>query len=1410
MRAHGAAAPVVPLPAPVSVTEIWCRILRCWKTLPGALHSLGMDDTAEFGESQVRELCHRVFSDNSLRAEEALSALWCSSSPRNSRVLRGSVLRLLGTCPSRQTFSEWSNRVFLQCENLAVLGPFLSTGGRPARATAGSPKAPSPRPPQASERGAAGAGGASGTGGGNFGRLPISASSFAEAMTLLEVHVEDAMSWFKALCEWPEEVLDFVVLARRMTSNPRILTERGTTSADEGHHMPVEDVAVRLICAWGDLSNAFGFKSRQEQKASLRRSLSGSNLLKPRNVVPNPLSPRVSGSASFMDPASLECNTYDAPVPMPKAAASPPMTPSSSRGRLGGGGGGGVSVSVASAGSPRRCDVVAALLDGSDMDSVFGGDTASEASTVRKTVAWTPPNAEQWTRALRGSPRCLLLSMGDARTEAMRQLAKHKPRSASALAALFPNLCDRLCVARLSFVTNELIVVRYCTAELGFYGEGMFWAPETKPNFGQRPFLALAPSDAVEQAIETPRSAVRSAQCALIDTQAITGVATMRAPSMADAGGEEWTLQIFASDDGYNADAPVGGKLRLSVVPRPAISCIPGRPEMVTTESHAKDASITLTWSHPVSVGGSPVISQEVGIWDASLGQDIRAPLRVCRGSHVQQPFKVDGLTYATEYVFRVRCETKAGLSEWSTASLPFRSSPGLPNVVGMPEVIGASGDRMTLRWPTCAGDVSSYEVLCQPASGESWVIEIAPPPFPADPLLTNTSLTQAVITGLEPNQVYRFSICAINSIGKGPMGAPSEPARTAPGAPAAPGIARQVDASRSEISLAWSAPPSDGGTPVIRYFLVGLECTQAAMKGGDLAPEPLEFDTPDASPSMTVEGLRANTRYVFRIYALNSAGLSPPSPVSEVLLTGPERSAAPTSLSVSDVEQDSVTLHWQPPVCNGGKAIRRYSVEVRFCADLPPLQTLSTLSVEAHIPGLRGNTQYIARVYAENGEGTSNPAELTFSTAPLPPSAPGQPRPMREPLADAVMVEWGPPLNNGGSDIQQYTVQVDECTRDGELLQSGLQKFTVQFARCEVQGLRPGQCIRVSVSAWNAAGKGAMSEWSSVIPTIQPPPERPPPPTVASATSQTVVASWKAHAGGVLEHEVCIDERLAEGSAPSAAFRTQRALVPPVVFRNLKVRTAYALRERVRGYGGWSEWSEDAECTTSEEWTKGEVMEHLVARCGPSSSDIFRSFDTNCDGFLNLEDFVHGLDAVGLDAVPTEQKKRFFGEADRAQRGFISLSDFTHCFRPGPSLPRTSSHGELKASDAASEAKTPLMRRSWSSKTLQRNPSSDNVLKRCATARSSLRSPSRSVSPQRSLPPIWRSPPSTSWSKAGARCAVPPPSCGASASRPVVGQRPYGPQGRLNTAGGAAALGSTVITPVLLRPHRRSPSPPC
>jgi len=234
----------------------------------------------------------------------------------------------------------------------------------------------------------------------------------------------------------------------------------------------------------------------------------------------------------------------------------------------------------------------------------------------------------------------------------------------------------------------------------------------------------------------------------------------------------------------------------------------------------------------------------------------------------------------------------------------------------------------------------------------------------------------RAEVYNLTPDHKYSFRVFAENIYGTG------EPLETEeaivagyafnpPGAPSTPRILKNEP---SGVELAWGKPHDDGGGKIQGYQVEMKEVgTQNWVPANDAITRENHF---------TVDRMKPNTDYEFRVKAKNLAGFGDPSPsTSPVKLKAKvTKPSTPGIPQVQDIGKDWIKLEWSPPIKTGGAEVAGYIVEKRDTAtgmwircNQEPIATN-----EAKIKDLTENGEYEFRVRAVNEAGESDPSMCT------------------------------------------------------------------------------------------------------------------------------------------------------------------------------------------------------------------------------------------------------------------------------------------------------------------------------------------------------------------------------------------------------------------------------------------------
>ncbi|XP_038828562.1 M-protein, striated muscle-like [Salvelinus namaycush] len=541
---------------------------------------------------------------------------------------------------------------------------------------------------------------------------------------------------------------------------------------------------------------------------------------------------------------------------------------------------------------------------------------------------------------------------------------------------------------------------------------------------------------------------------------------------------ETYSAYVFVRD----ADAEVEGA--------------PGAPLDVTCQDANKDYVI-VTWKQPAVDGGNSILGYfvdrcEVGTTHWSQCND--TPIKFAR-------FPVTGLVEGRSYTFRVRAVNKSGMSRpsrtsevvaamdpadrarmrgtsapWTGQIIVTEEEPAEGVVPGRPkelEVAEATKNYVVLSWkpPGERGHEGIMYYVEKCVSGtDSWQ-------------RVNTEIPvkspRYALFDLAEGKAYRFRVRCCNSAG---VGEPSEATEaTTVGdkldIPSAPG--RVVPTRNTDTSVVVSWEASRNAKELVGYYI------EASIVGSKKF-EPCN-NKPVKTTRFVCHGLVTGESYVFRVKALNAAGLSECSQESEAI----EVKAAiasptpPYGISILECVRDSMVLAWKQPTFIGGADITGYFVDYREVINGVPGKwheaNVKAVSDRAYrVSDLKENRKYQFQVRAANMAGVGIPSlpSETFICEEWTIAVPGPPHDLQvtEVRANTLVLLFKPPVYQGRDPVNGFYIDIKEADAEEEAWR-GVNEKAISTNYMKIKVLKEGETYVFRVRAQNKAGVGKASE---------------------------------------------------------------------------------------------------------------------------------------------------------------------------------------------------------------------------------------------------------------------------------------------------------------------------------------------
>ncbi|AWP17079.1 Myomesin-1 [Scophthalmus maximus] len=679
------------------------------------------------------------------------------------------------------------------------------------------------------------------------------------------------------------------------------------------------------------------------------------------------------------------------------------------------------------------------------------------------------------------------------------------------------------------------------------------------------------------------------------------GLYTLRVTTK--SGYETYSSYVFVRD----ADAEVEGA--------------PGAPLDVRCLDANKDY-IIVTWKQPAVDGGNSILGYFVDRCEVGTTHWIQCndtPVKFAR-------FPVTGLVEGRSYVFRVRAVNKSGMSHPSRVSDPVAamdpadrarmrgtSAPWTGQIIVTEEEPAEGIVPGRPLEPQVTEATKNYVVLSWKPPGEKGLEGVM---YYVEKCVSGTDSWQRVNTeipvksprfalfDLAEGKSYSFRVRCCNSAG---VGEPSDPTEaTTVGdkldIPSAPGKVVPTRNTDTSVVVSWEA--SHDAKELIGYYIEG------SIVGSNVW-EPCN-NKPVHATRFICHGLVTGETYVFRVRAVNAAGLSQFSQESEPVevkaaIGGGIPHGVLPEMGPGDLAIESVS-----------GSVSNSPIDIVTAAHLDPVTAeVQEPAVEpANGPGA-GQERKFSLDASANRE-TARPrskstdkeqsAQLVYSPPKASPTPPYGIT-VLECVRDSMVLAWKQPTFIGGADITGYFVDYREVIDGvpGKWHEANIRAVSERAYR--VSDLMENRKYQFQVRAANMAGVGIPSlpsdtflceEWTIAVPG--PPHDL----QVREVRNDSLVLIWKppVYQGRDLVNGFYIDFK--EADAPEEAWRGVNNKAEEKAYlkiKNLKEGEAYVFRVRAQNKAGVGKTSD--------------VTEPVPAVTKPGTKEIV--VDVDDDGMISL-----------------------------------------------------------------------------------------------------------------------------------------------------------------------------------------------
>lgn len=577
------------------------------------------------------------------------------------------------------------------------------------------------------------------------------------------------------------------------------------------------------------------------------------------------------------------------------------------------------------------------------------------------------------------------------------------------------------------------------------------------------------------------------------------------------------------------------------------------------TSDYSNTACATTTAVPPVTPSGLSVLAVSTNqlqvFWsdanvvpvtfEISRASSAGGTYQVIQTDFGQKIFTDNNLSANTQYCYKVRAKTGAGLySGYSneacgTTKAPVPTAPTAPARLSVNAV---SSSQINLQWADLSDNETGFQVERAPASNGTFT-KIA------DVAANATTYSDNGLSGGTP---YCYRVRAINGVGA--SGYTDTQCATTPAAPAGtPQNLVAAAASTTQINLSWSGVSGASGYQLER----SPNGSDGWAKIADLAGNATTYSDPNLTP---------NTRFYYRIRALNAAG-APGGYSNTADATTPDTPpAAPARLVITSVTYNQISLQWAAGSTNQTGFQLERSPDGSNWANLTDVAANATTFIDNTV---QPQTRYVYRLRAINAAGASGYSNVVDATTPAGP--PASPQNLVATVVSTTQINLSWPAIATATNV---LVERSPNGNDGWTQLTSLPGEATSYAN---PGLTPNTRYYYRIRATNASGTGPYSAVADAT-TPDAPPAAPARLTAMAVSFSQINLQWADLSGNESGFQL---ERSGTGTDGWTKVADLAANATTYSDPNRNPRTRYFYRVRAVNAAGSSDYSNVADATT-------------------------------------------------------------------------------------------------------------------------------------------------------------------------------------------------------------------------------------